>query len=64
MTSWVAYGRPSQSSAAARSIAAWNGMAFHAWTKDPSGFKINPHHLIPGPPTLSAANEVVTPLRL
>ena len=22
-----------------------------AWTKDPSGFKINPHHLIPGPHT-------------
>jgi transposase InsO family protein len=23
----------------------------HAWTKDPSIFKINPHHLIPGPNT-------------
>ena len=22
-----------------------------AWTKDPSLFKINPHHLIPGPNT-------------
>ena len=22
-----------------------------AWTKDPAGFKINPHHLIPGPHT-------------
>ena len=22
-----------------------------AWTKDPSPFKINPHHLIPGPHT-------------
>ncbi|SDB74968.1 hypothetical protein SAMN02927895_05672, partial [Belnapia rosea] len=30
-----------------------------AWTKDPSGFKSNPHHLIPGPHTTAETSAPV-----